>query len=178
MNIDRVAVGIGLALLAGLAWWNEARTHGRAPAGPGQATARAWLAWISLVLLALYGGWWLGLWAAGLNAPVTITRPQPGATVSARVQVEGEAHRLPAGQSLWAWAQPVHGGSWTLPHQPLLIQPGGHWAGVVFVGSEGDQGQPYTIVVASSPAQALGASPSPAALSQMVVLAEVAVQRR
>jgi hypothetical protein len=104
--------------------------------------------WVGILVLVLDLGWLGGYWLAEVKRPMHITAPFNDQAVNLRQQVLGTSREIPAGQTLWVFVAPHRTPIYSPQQSPAIIQPDGAWSSLTFVGSAGDKGKVFDIVLA------------------------------
>ncbi len=98
------------------------------------------LSWILIGFIAIDLGWLGGRWLGESQKPIKILSPTAGQAVDLRIFVTGRASIIPEGQELWVVVSPQGSGQFIPAASRAVIQTGGDWSSLVFIGSENNHG--------------------------------------
>ena len=110
-------------------------------------TALQLVMWLGIIIMVLDLGWLAGYWLAEVERPIHITSPFNDQAVNLRQQVIGRYKEIPAGQALWVVVAPFRTPLYFPQPIPSILQPDGGWSSLTFVGSVGDSGRAFDIIL-------------------------------
>ena len=109
--------------------------------------------WLGIIILVLDLGWLGGYWLSEIERPLHITSPFNDQVINLRQQVKGNYKELSGGQMLWVVVAPFHTSNYYPQQNPAILQPDGTWSSLTFVGSAGDAGRAFDILLVLVDAQ-------------------------